>query len=65
MDDYTAAADKLFTEVDHLERLLDTDNPNIALSLSVAKRVRRAATITVQRLAEQRDQLHSQEADKR
>jgi hypothetical protein len=57
MDDYTATADKLFTEVDHLERVLD----DVDLALSVAKRVRRDSTLLVRAIARHRDQLQSQE----
>lgn len=61
MDDYMAAADKLFTEIDHLRRALDDDNE---IALSIAKSVRRKSTILVQAIARHRDNLHSQEADK-
>lgn len=58
MDDYTAEADKLFSEVDHLERVLEEP----ALALSVAKRVRRESTILVRAIARYRDhQLQSEE----
>lgn len=57
MDDYTAEADKLFVEVDHLERVLDEPE----LALSVAKKVRRTSTLLVRAIARTRDQLQSQE----
>lgn len=51
--------DRLFTEVDHLDRLTDTDDEwdadRVALALSVAKRVRRDATQLVRVLAALRD----------
>jgi len=58
MDHYTAVADKLFREVDHLERVLD--DPTLALA--VAKRVRRESTVLIKAMAQHRDQAISQEA---
>lgn len=58
MEDLHRAADKVFTEVDHLERALDTDDlttDRINLALSGAKRVRRDATLLVRLLAAHRD----------
>jgi hypothetical protein len=55
-----ALSDKLFTEMDHLERLLnrdELDEDEISLALSVAKRVRRDSTLLVRHLASLRDQL--------
>lgn len=60
MDSYTAEADKLLNEVHHLENSLE--DPDLALSQ--AKRVRRASTVLVRAIAQHRDDLHSQEADK-
>ncbi len=60
MDQLHDALDKLFTEVDHLERLTDEDEvpeENVPLALSVAKRVRRESTMVVRHLAAARDQL--------
>ena len=65
MDELHRAADKLHTEQMHLERALKDPEPNLDLSLSLAKKVRRASTIVVQQIAALRDQLHGQEADKR
>jgi hypothetical protein len=59
MDDYTAEADKLFVEVDHLERVLDEPD----LALSVAKKVRRQSTLLVRAIARHRDHVNSPEAD--
>ncbi len=56
--------DKLFTEVDHLDRVTGTDEWSVdraELALSVAKRVRRDSTLVVRHLASLRDQLQSQE----
>lgn len=56
MDDYTAAADKLRQEMQHLERVLQDDpGTNIDLALSVAKRVRRESTLVVRAFARHRD----------
>ena len=55
MDDYTAAADKLNHEMHHLDRILDHDDPNIELALSVAKKVRRHSNLLVRALAVERD----------
>lgn len=52
--------DKLFTEVDHLEQVTDTDDlsdTEVAIALSIAKRVRRESTMVVRQLAALRDQL--------
>lgn len=60
MEELHRVADKVFTEVDHLERALDSDDldtDRIALALAAAKRVRRDATILVRQLASLRDQL--------
>ncbi len=57
--------DKLFTEVDHLERITETydfDEQQILLGLSVAKKVRRAATMVIAAFAEERDNLKPTEA---
>lgn len=53
-------SDKLLTEVDHLERLMNCDEldaERCRLALSVAKRVRRDSTLLVRLLASHRDQL--------
>lgn len=58
MDQLHDSLDKLFTEVDHLERLTDADEvpaDKVNLALSVAKRVRRESTMVVQALARIRD----------
>lgn len=64
MDEVHRAADNLFTEVDHLERILGRwDDPDdltyeaIRLALSVAKRVRDDSTLLVRALARLRDQV--------
>lgn len=60
MDQLHAACDKLFTEVDHLDRILDVDElsqERVELALSVAKRVRRDSNLVVRALARLRDQL--------
>ena len=59
------ALDKLLTEADHLDRVAGQDGVtvgNVALVLSVAKRVRRASNIAVRASARLRDQLQAQEA---
>ena len=59
MDQLYAACDKLFTEVDHLDRLMDSEDltiDRVNLALSVAKRVRRDSTLLVRLLASLRDQ---------
>lgn len=61
MENYTAEADKLFAEVEHLRFALEDDNE---LALSIAKRVRRKSTLLVQAIARHNETLHSQEADK-
>lgn len=58
MDQLDDAVDKLLTESDHLERIIDSDDWNqdrIELALSVAKRVRRSSAAVVQELARLRD----------
>lgn len=63
MDELHRVADKFFEEVEHLDRLLDSDEPHIELALSVAKRVRRESTLLVQALAKERDEkLQPEEA---
>lgn len=60
MDQVNEALDKLFTEVDHLDRITETDEWNhdkAQLAVSVAKRVRRNATSTVRALARLQDQF--------
>lgn len=50
--------DKLATEVDHLDDVLAVDEvgeQEVALALTVAKRVRREVTLLVRQLAQQRD----------
>lgn len=50
--------DKLFTEVDHLDRITDTDelSPDaVLLALTVAKKVKRRASDLVRELARERD----------
>lgn len=62
MEDLHAACDKLFTEMDHFERIIDSDDwsrDRIELALSVAKRVRRHSTSAVQLLAQLRDESHA------
>jgi hypothetical protein len=53
--DAFAAADRFFEEVDHLDDILADSVLHIELALSVAKRARRASTILVQALANERD----------
>jgi hypothetical protein len=57
MDKVHAACDNLFTEVDHLDRIVDEDMDavGIGLALSVAKRVQRTSRLVVQALAQERD----------
>lgn len=59
MSELHDAVDKLFTEVDHLDRLLPDDaapdEQITPLALAVAKRVRNAATLVVRQLAAHRD----------
>lgn len=60
MDALYRDADKLFTEIDHLDRVLDCDDlalERVELALSIAKRVRRNSTLVLRQLAEIRDQL--------
>lgn len=63
MEGYTAAADKLINDIDHLERVIDGDptEARIELALAIAKRARRDATLLVQALARHRDQLQPKE----
>jgi len=60
MEELHRAADKLFTEVDHLDRILAGDelpeDDELLLALAVAKSVRRDSTILVRLLASLRDQ---------
>lgn len=58
------AIDKLLTEADHLERIAANDltPEGIDLALSVAKRVRRDATLVVRVLARLRDELQPRRA---
>jgi hypothetical protein len=57
MDELHRSADKFFTEVDHLDRILEDDptEDSIDLALSQAKRVRRQSAQLVRVLAELRD----------
>lgn len=58
MDQLHDALDKLFTEVDHVERVTDTDDwdlDRVELALAVAKRVRSNCTLVVRQLAQLRD----------
>lgn len=59
MDELHDQIDKLFTEVDHFDRIIrnveDIPRDRIGLALSVAKRVRRASNLVVRSLAAQRD----------
>lgn len=64
MEELHRAADKLFEELDHLDRLLDADledEATLVLSLSVAKRVRRHSNVVVRELAILRDDLQPEE----
>lgn len=56
--------DKLMDEVDYLERIYfgEPSEEQVMLALSVAKRVRRHATLLVKELAAERDQLQPKEA---
>jgi hypothetical protein len=59
MDQLHDSLDKLFTEVDYLDRVTDTDEldpSRIQLALSVAKRARREAGNVVRALAARRDE---------
>lgn len=59
MDQLHDSLDKLFTEVDYLDRVTDADElpaDRIQIALSVAKRVRREATNVVRSLAARRDE---------
>ena len=60
MDQLHGSADKLFADVEHLDRLLgevdnDPSEARIRLALSVVKRVRSQRTILVRELAKLRD----------
>lgn len=60
MESLYREADKLFTDVDHLDSLLSTDDlseERVELALATAKRVRRQSTILVRTIARIRDQL--------
>lgn len=62
MDELHGHADKFFTEVDHLDAVLDrldgdASEDTIRLALSVAKRGKKHLTLLVRELARQRDQL--------
>lgn len=61
MDQLHGAADKLFTEIDHLDRILEDFDPDdedqVRLALSMAKHVRQHSTLLVRALAALRDQL--------
>lgn len=64
MDELDRSADKLFDELEHLDKLLDTDlddEHTVNLALSVAKRVRRHSNVVVRELAILRDHLRSEE----
>jgi hypothetical protein len=59
MDQLHDSLDKLYTEVDYLDRVTDEDEldgDRIRLALSVAKRVRREAGNVVRSLAARRDE---------
>lgn len=65
MDELHEAFDKLFTETDHLDRILGdgVEPETLLLLLSVAKNVRRHSTLVVRLLAAERDnQLQPEEA---
>lgn len=55
MEDYTASADKLRHELQHLDRILEGDD--LSLAISVAKRCRRECNNLVRALARERDTL--------
>lgn len=58
MEQVHDVVDKLFTEMDHIDRLLDSDDMDedrVALLLASAKRVRRDGNILVRQLAVIRD----------
>ncbi len=57
MNQVHAACDSLFTEVDHLDRIVgeDLSPDSVELALVVAKRARRSATLVVRTLATARD----------
>lgn len=60
MDRLHGAADKLFVEIEHLDRILgEVDNSpsedRVKLALSVAKRVRSQSTLLIRELAALRD----------
>lgn len=55
---------KLFTEVDHLDRILPDEEPThgeSVLALASAKKVRSLSTLLVRALAERRDSATAQE----
>ncbi len=58
MDQVHAACDNLFTEIDHLEKVVcdGVTDESLELTLSIAKRVRRASTVFIGALASRRDQ---------
>lgn len=60
MDELHRVVDKLLTEADHLERILDSDDlsvERVALALAASKRVRRESNLVVRALARIRDEL--------
>lgn len=61
MDELQRAAHKLRIEQAHLDRALERNEPDVALALSIAKKVRAASTLVVRHLAELRDQLQPKE----
>lgn len=64
MEELHRLADKLFTEIDHLDAALDSDDltlSRIQLALAAAKRARREATLLVRLLASIRDNATDRE----
>lgn len=62
MDELHENADKLMTDLDHLERVFNCDPDQFdydrtELALHITKRVRRESTLLVRQLAAHRDQL--------
>jgi hypothetical protein len=61
MDELHDSIDKLFTELDHLARVVEReeafDPENVDLALALAKRVRSRSTILIRSLAKVRDEL--------
>jgi hypothetical protein len=58
MEELHAACDKLFTEIDHFERIIDSDDwdrDRVELALMSVKRVRRHSTLVTRLLASLRD----------